>query len=634
MSKVLEKSKFLIAATLVVVLFLYVVYPAILLATPNIDSYSSAGSIGGSGNTVSLSLPSGLTSGDLLVACISGNVGAGETAEVSASGWTHVATVGGSSSNKIGMMYRFWQPADSDPVVFTLSSGSASARRGMMWRISGANASPSAATPSTRDQTSGNSDRIYNSITTSEDNSLLLGCLAWNTNDSTYTPDASLSNSVTENRFAGDYRVQASAGASGSFTGSGTSATYKSILWAVAPGAGPNTAPSVVANSPADSATGISTTPTLNFTGSDDDDDDLTYEIQITDNPDAYTGGEILVDSYSGIGGTPFVIHPNPLSSVTSPTTGNIQTDDRACQSFTGNGGRITRASFYFGVNETSPSSTDGTLYARIYNIDGTHGTNARPAGATAAPSGSATNEGDNTPTTGWLAVSDGLPFDENGETQFHDVTFSGNQIIRTTNGENYMLCADWVPNDTDINNAPAFRATSGNPSGHDGNAWIDGDSANYGDGAADFIDDSDVWFRVYETYILLSKASNADAGFLNTVSGGDTDPFNAGEQISYTVQSGDTLASNAIYYWQVRAKDPSGSDNFSTYSTTRSFTTSSGSSNTKGSSGASTEVNSGAGTPTGGGTSRSGSGGGDGSGGGGPTGGGSSFGKSGGPSP
>lgn len=69
----------------------------------------------------------------------------------------------------------------------------------------------------------------------------------------------------------------------------------------------------------------------------------------------------------------------------------------------------------------------------------------------------------------------------------------------------------------------------------------------------------------------ILSKASNADAGFANTVSGGDTDPFNAGEKISFTVQAGDAL-SPGTYYWRARVKDPSGSNTYSSYTTIRSF--------------------------------------------------------------
>lgn len=67
----------------------------------------------------------------------------------------------------------------------------------------------------------------------------------------------------------------------------------------------------------------------------------------------------------------------------------------------------------------------------------------------------------------------------------------------------------------------------------------------------------------------LLYVASNTDAGFANTVTGGDTDPFNAGEKIGYTFQS--TLAFD-IYYWKARVKDPAGRNAWSDWSSTYSF--------------------------------------------------------------
>lgn len=71
-------------------------------------------------------------------------------------------------------------------------------------------------------------------------------------------------------------------------------------------------------------------------------------------------------------------------------------------------------------------------------------------------------------------------------------------------------------------------------------------------------------------TSTIISGASNADLGFASFGSF-DTDPFTAGIQISYTVQSGDTLSADT-YYWSVRAKDPSGSDTWSAYADTKTF--------------------------------------------------------------
>ena len=83
-----------------------------------------------------------------------------------------------------------------------------------------------------------------------------------------------------------------------------------------------------------------------------------------------------------------------------------------------------------------------------------------------------------------------------------------------------------------------------------------------------------DYIFYVYTAPPSLSKLSGTDSGFANTVTGGDTDPFNSGEKVSFTVQAGDSLA-DGTYYWRSRCKDPNGSNTYSSWSTTRSFTVS-----------------------------------------------------------
>jgi hypothetical protein len=69
----------------------------------------------------------------------------------------------------------------------------------------------------------------------------------------------------------------------------------------------------------------------------------------------------------------------------------------------------------------------------------------------------------------------------------------------------------------------------------------------------------------------LIDAVSGTDSGFANPDNGGDTDPFNSGENIQFTVQAGDTLASR-LYYWRVRGIDPTGSNTYGAWATTRSF--------------------------------------------------------------
>lgn len=69
------------------------------------------------------------------------------------------------------------------------------------------------------------------------------------------------------------------------------------------------------------------------------------------------------------------------------------------------------------------------------------------------------------------------------------------------------------------------------------------------------------------------TKRSGVDAGFVNTVSSGDTSPFTEGNRIRYQIQSADTFEYDTTYYWRIRAKDAGGSDNYGEWSTTQSLT-------------------------------------------------------------
>ena len=70
----------------------------------------------------------------------------------------------------------------------------------------------------------------------------------------------------------------------------------------------------------------------------------------------------------------------------------------------------------------------------------------------------------------------------------------------------------------------------------------------------------------------LIDAVSGTDGGFSGTPD--NTDPFASAQQVTYTVQAGDELDPSTTYYWRARAKDPTGSDTFGAWATTRSFTT------------------------------------------------------------
>ena len=69
------------------------------------------------------------------------------------------------------------------------------------------------------------------------------------------------------------------------------------------------------------------------------------------------------------------------------------------------------------------------------------------------------------------------------------------------------------------------------------------------------------------------TRTSDTDNGFVNIDTGADTDPFNSGDTIQFTIQGADALTNNNTYWWRVRAKDTTGDDAYSLWTTAQSFT-------------------------------------------------------------
>lgn len=315
--------------------------------------------------------------------------------------------------------------------------------------------------------------------------------------------------------------------------------------------------PPTVALNTADATAFTTTTPTLEFTATDAEGNDVRYQIQIANNND-FASGTNIVDSYEGGGsGTP--IHPGPHPTNTT-WEGNPQVDDRPMQSFDSGGGGVL-SSVQFQIGNDQSGTIAGSTYGRIYTHSGTFGTSSAPANAAAQA---------DTPTPGWLAKTDGVLWDDDEplSATWYVHAFSGAQQIQIPPDTKYMVGADWVPTGSIVNTNTVAFSNDGSGGTHGGNAYIDGDSPNYGVQAS-----YDLYFRVSLVQTLdLDKTSNVDAGFANTVTGGDTDPFTEDEKCSFTVQGADAL-DNGTYYWRVRAMDPAGSGGFGAWSSTRSFT-------------------------------------------------------------
>lgn len=264
-------------------------------------------------------------------------------------------------------------------------------------------------------------------------------------------------------------------------------------------------------------------TPTLEFTGTDADGDDVTYEAQIGTDASFSAGG--IADEY-------------PSSNFNDSYT--LQSGSRIAvgQSFTGVGGVLDTA--YMRLNG-SVFSASGNVTLQIYAHSGTFGTNSVATGSA-------------------LATSDPINANTMSVTSNYVFTFTGANKVSLNSGTEYVL----VLNYSGANILIAQLDTS-SPT-HAGNA------SNYvsswtGDSGRDLI------FGVSVDASLLIEASSAtDPGFANEDDGGDSDPFTSGDQMSYTVQGGDALA-DGTYFWRVRGKDPSGTNTWGAWSETREFT-------------------------------------------------------------
>lgn len=79
---------------------------------------------------------------------------------------------------------------------------------------------------------------------------------------------------------------------------------------------------------------------------------------------------------------------------------------------------------------------------------------------------------------------------------------------------------------------------------------------------------DTDRTFTSSTTY-----NSSTSAQFANPADGGDTSPFNSGEEIRFTTPGGTPFTNGTTYWWRTRAKDPAGGDAWSPWSEADSFT-------------------------------------------------------------
>lgn len=281
-----------------------------------------------------------------------------------------------------------------------------------------------------------------------------------------------------------------------------------------------NDPPTVALGLPNDEATGVSLTPDLTFTGTDADSDEVEYNVQV-DTATSFDGQGATVDSYSE---TNYDTDVNVSDDVGIYDVG---------QSFTGDGNSITSCQFYI----KKVSSPTGSIVATLHAHNGTYGTTSTPGAILA------TSDTINTSTL---------------TTSYQLISFIFPTPYETTNGTKYVIVlnGDFILGDASNYMVAGVDASS--PT-HDGNysqfiptSW-----------SAD--DTKDLIFYVNYGEPLLDKLSvTPDATFAGT---GDPHPWPSGNEVTYTVQAGDTLTASTKYYWRVRAIDPTGSNTYGAWS-------------------------------------------------------------------
>jgi len=301
--------------------------------------------------------------------------------------------------------------------------------------------------------------------------------------------------------------------------------------------------PTVALNTPGDTAEISDTTPDLLFTGTDDDDDEIEYQLQV-DTVDTFDSGgysygsNTTIDSYSE-------------SNQNDYKNGGKDYLDYVGQAIPAISGlyRLNDVKFY--LNSFYDTSATGNIYAKIYAVTGTPGTDGKATGSV-------------------LATSDAI--DANTLTDSYTLitfTFSGAQQINIGDNIAYAIMLDFSGVTGDSTLGPILVGTDSSSPEHSGNLFDGIQISNLypdaGEDACFYINGEPM-----TSVPLLDKLSETpDDTFSGT---GDPHPWASDNQITYTVQGADELTAPDTYYWRVRGKDPGGSDTFGDWSDTYSF--------------------------------------------------------------
>jgi hypothetical protein len=298
--------------------------------------------------------------------------------------------------------------------------------------------------------------------------------------------------------------------------------------------------PTVALNSPADASTGSDTTPVLDFTGTDTESGDIRYNVNIDtlNTFNSTNSGNGVLLGYNFTGSVKTATSAN--ASVTGDTiVGGAGMGTIDTTTLVGYASDPTMQCYPVDNSQTSLANaiTNGCYFTFTLTPNAGVRYNLTTLTFNATRGGASTPRG-----YGVRSSIDSYAADlSGGDLSTQATTWSNISVDLSAGGFQNLTTAVTF-------RIYVYAPTSGNS-----------------------VDFDDIAVNGSVGIPLLDKVSGTDLGFANPDVGGDTDPFTSLENIQYTVQGGDTLADDT-YYWRVRGIDPSGSNAYGAWSSTRSF--------------------------------------------------------------
>lgn len=288
-----------------------------------------------------------------------------------------------------------------------------------------------------------------------------------------------------------------------------------------------NIPPTVELNNPSDTTTGLTTTPTFSFTGTDPENDSIEYQIQVD-----------TVNTFDSIGG----------DASNSLFSNSFESSSWTSVLVSGSNAAWTTATT--SAYPTNITPQDGSYIARFNSYTCTANAQARfyPNTTFSIPgdAGAASLKFWIYHETGYASSNDRIQpqISTNGGSNWLDAGAATSRYNNTTGWEEVTVSLDSYIGVSSI--LLGFLGISG-----------------YGNDC--HIDNVTVGYTIPKTP-LLDKSSIYDNGFTTG------HPYNPGLAIDYTTQSEQSLAEGLVYYWRVRATDPLGSGEYGNWSEIRSF--------------------------------------------------------------